>query len=107
MLAIAWGAAFAVAGVVLGIPAVARNGVFSSQSAFHLLLALLAGLHMYAGLGILARRAAAPALATSLGIVLVSLAAFVPAPLLVTGAVVGVTIAVLLLAGRPWRPRVR
>jgi hypothetical protein len=101
-LAIAWGLLFAVGGVALGVPAIARNGIVSGQTAFHLFLALLAILLFYAGVGVRRQRRGAPFLALAVSVTLIALAIALPAPLLLASAAVSLAIIVLVLAN--WQP---
>jgi len=95
-IAIAWGVLFAIGGIALGVPAIVRNGILSGQAAFHLLLAVLAGLLCFAGVGLRRQSRAAPVVTLAVSIILIGLAIAIPAPLLLASAAIGVALIGLL-----------
>ncbi len=96
-----WGLFFGMSGVALGMRAIARNGVSSGQAAFHLLLTMLAVALCYAGFGLRRCERSAGSIAIVVGVVLVAMPLFVPAPLMWVDAAVNLAIIVLTIAN--WR----
>jgi hypothetical protein len=97
-VAITWAVLFALGGVALGVPAVARNGILSGQAAFHLLLAVLAMLLCYADIGLRRQQRAAPFVALVVSVVQIALAIAVPALLLLASAAVSLAFIALVVS---------